>query len=466
MYLFKIKLNYIALQGLFFFLIIKNIICIKVVTKSNGREKISQKVNPWEPYMLRYHIPMNHKSGVYIDLGGSVGVARTNDIYRYANGLCPIFGKSLLVNNLNGLTDATLNDISGEDAILNLIFKGVDASKVFSSGLNFNADKLGEKLIKYKDLKSPVKKDTIYECAQYANKFYHEIITTEPIKVNISHPFIYNLMNQECYVLLPITQEIQEFFPISQRNNERQVRRIYDPSKVFSVKPVKSNNSYVFGSPSLREDWAQSCPIKPIKGAKFGYWINNECTESFFDTCEENFNECSSILFSLSSNDLIQKPSKVPTETLGHGVNWATSHGNNCTLMMMPPNCLIYDKDAYSFTSSGMFSQDIYDLPPCIDASIGWTINASCGSLHNKQFTCQHGNKWVANTGEEITKCFSTSLWANFDNAGKIDRNIDHHTPRKKDSSTSKPSSAFKSWSAGAFMASITIFIISALFYI
>lgn len=410
-----------AFAVLFLFNNIFIVNAVNVRNKNNAQNAETllneQQPNPWRYLRLIFGFPLYHGSGVYHDLGRAVEYfnqasrnktdERERAYYRIPSGKCPIFGKVLkLSDNFNFNTTTIPEDFSHEKFIEDLNTGNLPGGKN-ANGLILPAEQISKILgksveTKYGSLKSVETKSNIFECADYAGNFDHpmhssadlEICQNKNNRVCFKHPFIYDLLAKKCYILFPLWQE-KRFVPNYQES-------FYRPFKSMNT------NFFVFGTSNIRSDWKAYCPSKPIKGAAFGVWSNNQCNKVGEVAENISFDDCVKLLFALSPSDGYElsggndlyKSFKV---SKGRGINYANWHDNKCEIIKQQPDCFYYSRHNYGLMSVAMNSLKLYDIVPCNQATQDWEVDVHCGS-NVETFKCKN-KEWINDNNNTVEKC-------------------------------------------------------------
>lgn len=376
--------------------------------------------SPWS--LGKYDIPVNHRSGVYVDLGKTFNYRGTS--YRIANGQCPVWGKSIKTYQPTTDPKKYPNNFLAELPLksgrpLEGGFSWPAMGAISSRDVQHIKSVYEGYYKKYPKLKEPYKsmieaaRDDIDWCAIAA--YGYEPKGTHAFRYN----WAYDGASRECYVLYIGMQQLRP--AICSKGNE--------PAKSwYCFDPVKDQKKplITWGTSSIRPDWKEKCPRFPIRDSQFGQWTGHECIPMapVESKMVEGANECGILVFDRSPSDQPSKPYNPPTwkdprgavkealdgavssdrpHTSGIGVNWATYYTDGtCHLHNSTPDCLIPLKAGFAYTSVGTFDAALAINPPCPPDATGFRGSCSCKTGRRTITKCVT-DTWV--TEEEKCVC-------------------------------------------------------------
>ncbi|OEH79255.1 apical membrane antigen-1 AMA1 [Cyclospora cayetanensis] len=380
---------------------------------------------PYADFFARFNIPQSHGSGIYVDLSNDKDV--DGKTYREAAGLCPVFGKNIIL--YQPLKAGYANDFLANiptaqesQAVGNPLPGGFNNNYKLTNGTSYSPMSDAQ-LNSYITAKTALGK-----CAEMS------YLTTVPNSSGYRYPFVYDTKNGVCYFLFITMQRLMGERYCSTRNEPPGLTwYCFEPKKSANVRPeLVYGSSYVGKDPDA---WQEKCPNKAVSGSVFGVWSNGVCVEHRHRSASKvervaSKEECWALAFnnpevasdhpSTTSEDIgtlgYYFPSAGPDQPKsgGKGMNYASYYGGSlgeCVLSAEIPDCAVPLASGVAYTALGSLEEEA--LPNC-DSSFPQTPG-SCDFKSCKRTisTCE-GNHLVANeagcsTGDTL-KCESVVL--------------------------------------------------------
>ncbi|PFH33173.1 apical membrane antigen AMA1 [Besnoitia besnoiti] len=371
-----------------------NLLASALTTKGKVLEPdslgITRSNNPFEEpklkaFLQRFNITLQHGSGVDVDLGQEKEV--DGKMYREASGLCPVWGKyiQLYQPDKAPYQNDFLQDVPTEEEYKragNPLPGGFNMNYVTPTGQRISPFPM-ELLEKNSNIKATTE---LGKCAEFAYKT--TAMSKTNAKTDYRYPFVYDSAKRLCYILVISLQRLE---------GEKYCSTKGSPAGLtwYCLKPNKSTEKFhhlIYGSAYVGKDpehFVKNCPNQALRGNRFGVWLNGRCRDytELDDSWIEGVGSKAECWVKTFTNDKVasDQPRTYPLTSQRGWNDWWPLHqpdqphsrgvGRNygffyidslgqkkCALSDKPPDCLVSDKNAVSYTAVGSLSEDTPDF--------------------------------------------------------------------------------------------------------